>query len=85
MTDEDPVLARRARVAALARAAQRGGYVIYGAALVSFFYGLIAGFSRGISSVVVTALIAGSVLLAPAIIAGYAVKAADRADRDADW
>ena len=85
VTDEDPVLARRARVAALARAGQRGGYILYGAALVTFFYGLIAGFSSGVSAVVVTALVVGSVLLAPAIIAGYAVKAADRADRDAGW
>ena len=85
MTDDDPVLARRARVAALAQAGQRGGYILYGAALVGFFYGLIAGFSRDVSVVVVAALVAGSVLLAPAIIVGYAVRAADRADRDADW
>lgn len=85
MTEDDPVLHRRARVAALARAGQGGGYLLYGAALVVFFYGLIAGFSRGVSAVVVAALVAGSVVLAPAIIAGYAVRAADRADRDADW
>lgn len=85
MTEDDPVLHRRARVAALARAGQGGGYILYGAALVVFFYGLIAGFSRGVSAVVVAALVAGSVVLAPAIIAGYAVRAADRADRDADW
>ena len=85
MTDDDPVLARRARVATFARAGQRGGYILYGAALVVFFYGLIAGFSGRVSAVVVTALVAGSVLLAPAIIAGYAVRAAERADRDADW
>ena len=85
MTEDDPVLHRRARVAALARAGQGGGYLLYGAALVVFFYGLIAGFSRGVSAVVVAALVAGSVILAPAIIAGYAVRAADRADRDADW
>jgi hypothetical protein len=30
-------------------------------------------------------LIAGSVVLAPAIVFAYAVKAADRADRDNDW
>lgn len=85
MTGEDPVLARRARVAALAALAQRGGYLLYGVALLVFFYGLVFGFARGVASVVVAALVAGSVLLAPAIIAGYAVRAADRADRDDDW
>ena len=36
-------------------------------------------------TVVVASLIAGSVLLAPSIVIGYAVKAADRADRDGTW
>jgi cation transporter-like permease len=85
VTDDDPILARRARAAALASLAQRGGYVLYGAALALFFYGLVAGFSRGVATLVVIALVAGSVLLAPAIIVGYAVRAADRADRDDDW
>ena len=29
--------------------------------------------------------VAGSLVLAPAIVFGYAVKAADRADRDGSW
>jgi hypothetical protein len=85
VNDGDPVLAQRARVAAVAGHAQRGGYVLYGIALVVFFYGLAAGFSHGVSTTVVVALMAGSVLLAPAIIVGYAVRAADRADREDDW
>ncbi len=85
MDGDDPVLDRRARVAALARAGQRGGYLLYGVALVVFFYGLVFGFSSAVAAVVVVAVLAGSALLAPAIIAGYGVRAADRADRDDDW
>lgn len=85
MAEPDPVLARRARIAQLASLGQRTGYLLYGAALVVFFYGLVAGFSDRVSTLIVGALVLGSVLLAPAIIAGYAVRAADRADRDDDW
>lgn len=85
MTEDDPVLAKRARISEWARLGQRLGYVLYVVALVVFFYGLIAGFSSAVSAIVVAALVGGSVVLAPAIIVGYAVRAADRADREDDW
>jgi hypothetical protein len=80
--ESDPVLARRALVARLALLGQRLGYLLYGAAVVLFVVGFIVGFTPAVVTVIVTAMIIGSVLLAPAIVAGYAVKAAAREDRE---
>ncbi len=77
---QDPVLARRARMAALARAGSRVGYACIAVAVVAFFVGLSAGYELW-GAVVVVGLGASAVTLAPAIVLGYAVKAADREDR----
>jgi UPF0716 family protein affecting phage T7 exclusion len=78
----DPVLVRRRRVARAARVGQNAGYALFGAAVVLFLAGFLLGFTPGVVSAVVACLAVGSVLLAPAIVAGYAVKAADREDRE---
>lgn len=62
--------------------AQRIGYAMFGVAIVAFFVGFFAGFTDAIVSLIVAMLVAGSILLAPAIVAGYAVKAAEREDRE---
>ena len=62
--------------------AQRIGYAMFGVAIVAFFVGFFAGFTDAIVSLIVAMLGAGSILLAPAIVAGYAVKAAEREDRE---
>ena len=85
MSEPDPVLARRARVSTIATIMQRTGYTLYAFATVVFFYGLFTDFSSRVATLIVIGLVAGSILLAPAIIVGYAVRAADRADRDDDW
>jgi hypothetical protein len=76
------VLARRRQIARAAELGQRAGYGLFGAAIVLFVAGFVAGFTPLVATLVVVALVVGSVLLAPAIIAGYAVKAADREDRE---
>ncbi|HUP71533.1 MAG TPA: hypothetical protein VM282_00655 [Acidimicrobiales bacterium] len=80
--EPDPVLVRRAQVARLAILGQRIGYLLYGAAMVLFVIGFIIGFTPAVVTTIVTAMIIGSALLAPAIVAGYAVKAAAREDRE---
>ncbi|HKE74982.1 MAG TPA: hypothetical protein VKB57_15275 [Acidimicrobiales bacterium] len=80
--DDDPVLARRRRIARAAEVGQRAGYGLFGLALVVFVVGFAVGFTPAVVTVVVVALVVGSVLLAPAIIAGYAVKAAEREERE---
>ena len=82
MTDQDdPILAKRARAARLAEAGQRVGYACYLLAVAVFVVGAVNGFEGWVVALVVAALVAGSVTLLPAIILGYAVKAAEREDR----
>jgi hypothetical protein len=76
----DPVLDRRRRIAGLVKLGKRAGYGLYLVAVVLFFVGLAAGYTSTITSVIVTSLIVGSLVLAPAIVFGYAVKAAERED-----
>ena len=78
---DDPILVRRRRIARLAELGQRIGYALFGVAIVAFVVAFIAGFSPGWVTLIVGSMIVGSIFLAPAIVAGYAVKAADREDR----
>jgi hypothetical protein len=80
--EPDPVLARRARIARLTELGQRVGYALFGLAIVVFVIGFVAGYSDFLVAVIVTSLVVGSVVLAPAIVFGYAVKAAEREDRE---
>lgn len=84
MTDPstDPVIVRRRRLAHWADRGQRAGYALFGVAIVLFVVGFVVGFSSGMVTAVVATLVAGSLVLAPAIVIGYAVRAADRDDRD---
>jgi hypothetical protein len=77
----DPVRARRKQVARWTLLANRIGYLCFAVALALFFIGFAVGFNPALASAVAAALIVGSVLLAPAIIVGYAVKAAEKDDR----
>ena len=76
----DPVLTQRARARRLADLGQRVGYGLFGLALLLFFVGLIGDFSSTISTAIITCVVIGSIVLAPAIVVGYAVKAAVRDD-----
>jgi hypothetical protein len=78
----DPILARRRRIARLADTGQRIGYTLFGVAVVAFVIGFFVGFRSAWVTLIVTCLAVGSILLAPAIVAGYAVKAAEREDRE---
>ena len=78
----DPVLERRQRISRLVSAGKRVGYGLFGAAVVLFFVGLVAGYGGGIATAIVVAIVIGSVVLAPAIVFGYAVRAAEREDRE---
>lgn len=78
----DPVRARRQQVAKYTRLANRAGYLCWAVAIVTFVVGFIGDFNEAISRIVMTALVVGSVLLAPSIILGYAIKAAEREDRE---
>ena len=80
--ETDPIRIRRARIARWVEIGQRLGYGLFGVAIVGFVAGFVAGFESAYVTVVVACLLAGSAVLAPAIVFGYAVKAAEREDRE---
>lgn len=78
---DDPVIVRRARIKKLTDLGSRTGYSCFGLAIVLFFVALMTGFPFVIVMIVITLMAIGSVVLLPAIILGYGVKAADAEDR----
>jgi len=62
--------------------ANRVGYLCFAISMVVFAVALATSFNSLASTVIITGLIVGSILLAPAIVLGYAVKAAERDDRE---
>jgi hypothetical protein len=78
----DRIRARRQQVARWSLLANRIGYLCFGVAIAVFVIGFALGFTAGVVAVVVVALVVGSALLLPSIILGYAVKAAEREDRE---
>ncbi len=77
----DPVRAKRARIAGLVSAGQRLGYCLFLVAIVGFGVGFVTGFDGVVRTTIIGCLVVGSLVLAPAIVFGYAVKAAEREDR----
>lgn len=80
LDSHDDVLARRAQIKRLVDLGQRIGYGLFGVAVVGFFVGLIVDFTDPLVTVIVVSMVVGSVILAPAIVFGYGVKAAERDD-----
>jgi len=81
-TAVDPVRARRQKIAKYTLLANRIGYLFYALAIATFIIGFAISFNATVSAVVIGSLVIGSILLAPAIVLGYAVKAAERDDRE---
>jgi hypothetical protein len=80
---QDPILVRRDRYQRLAAGGLRIGYTLLGLAIVAFLVGALSGFGSPAVTATVVGLVGACVILPPAIIAGYAVKAAEREDRQA--
>ena len=79
---DDPVLARRASIARWCDSGKRIGYTAYGVAVVLFFVGFFAGFRSWMTTTITLLLVVGGLILMPAIVLAYGVKAADRDDRE---
>jgi len=82
VVDDDPVLARRARIARAAAVGKRVGYLALAVAIVAFFVGVVAGFPAWTVSVTITGLVVACVVLPLPIVLGYGVRAAAREDRE---
>ena len=79
-SNNDPVRSRRQTISRINDAANRLGYLLWAIAMVCFVTAFIIGFKGPLVTAVTACIIAGSILLAPSIIIGYAVKAAERDD-----
>jgi membrane protein YdbS with pleckstrin-like domain len=78
--DDDPVRRRRRQVARWTLVANRVGYLVLALAMALFVIAFAVGFSSVMAGLVIACLIVSFVLLAPSIVLGYAVKAAERDD-----
>ena len=76
----DPVRAQRAKIAKWTLLANRVGYLFFGVAMAVFFIGFGFRFNGAIVAIVTGCIIAGSILLAPALVIGYGIKKAERED-----
>jgi hypothetical protein len=81
VVSDDPVLARRARIARAAALGKRIGYLALGVAIVSFVAGAITSFARWTVVVSTVGLVTACVVLPIPIVLGYGVRAAAREDR----
>lgn len=79
---DEAVLAHRARLAALVKVGKRVGYGLFAYAIVAFAIGAAVGFSPVLVDTIVAAMAIGSVLLIPAIVFGYGIRAAEREERE---
>jgi len=79
---EDPVRARRSRIARLVVLGKRCGYSLFGIAVALFVAGFFDDFGPPIGPSIVASLVVGSLVLAPAIVFGYAVRAGERDDHE---
>ncbi|HOT78399.1 MAG TPA: hypothetical protein PKY13_00355 [Microthrixaceae bacterium] len=77
---DDPVLIRRAQVARWSAMAKRAGYLTILVAMIVFVIGFATEFGPAVTGIIVGCLVASAVLLIPALIFGYGVKAAERED-----
>jgi hypothetical protein len=77
---DDPVRRRRRQVAHWTLLANRIGYLVLALAMALFVIAFVVGFSATMATLVIVCLIMSFVLLAPSIVLGYAVKAAERDD-----
>ena len=82
LDSHDDVLARRERIRRLVDLGQRIGYGLFGVAIVGFLVGFVVDFTDPLVTVIVVSMVVGSVILAPAIVFGYGVKAAEREDAE---
>ncbi len=78
----DPVRGHRGQASQWAGLGKRAGYALFLVAIVLFLLAMLTEFSGLLAVSVIACLVLGSIVLAPAIVVGYGVKAAEREDRE---
>jgi hypothetical protein len=82
MANPDPIQVKRQQAYRLSKLAKRIGYGLWGVSIVAYIVGSVDRFTSTITSIITGCLIAGSVVLIPAIIVAYGVRAGAREDRE---
>ncbi len=80
-SSDDPVVARRERIARRVRWASRAGYGALAVAVVAFAAGLAADFPRWLVNLSIAGLVVTCLILPITIILGYGIRAAERDER----
>ena len=78
----DPVRVRRRQFAKYTLLANRIGYLLYAVSLTVFILAFALKFTPTMVTIITVCLVIGSILLAPSIVLGHAIKAAEREDRE---
>ena len=81
-SNHDPILVKRALISNWAKRATNFGYSLFGASMIAVLWGVIVDFTPNTSRVATISLISGCIVLAPAILVQYSVKAAVRDERE---
>lgn len=79
---DDPVRARRARIARLVAAGKRIGYGALLVAIVAFFVGVVSDFPTWTVVASTAGLVVACVVLPLPIVLGYGIRAAERDERE---
>jgi len=82
VVSDDPVLARRERIARFVKVGKRIGYIALLVAIVAFFVGVATEFPSWSVTVSIAGLAIACLVLPLPIVLGYGVRAADREDRE---
>jgi hypothetical protein len=82
VVNDDPVLARRARIARIAALGKRLGYLALGVSIAGFAAGVVTEFAEWTVVVSTTGLVLACIILPVPIVLGYGVRAADREERN---
>jgi ABC-type transport system involved in cytochrome bd biosynthesis fused ATPase/permease subunit len=80
--EPDPIRRRRTQVARWTLLANRVGYLVLAISMALFVIAFAVGFSSPMAGLIIATLVVSFVLLAPSIVLGYAVKAAERDDAE---
>jgi len=79
---DDPIIARRERIARFGAIGKRIGYLALLVAIVAFFIGVATSFPSWTVTVSIAGLAIACLVLPLQIVLGYGVRAADREDRE---
>lgn len=82
VVSDDPVIARRERIARFVAIGKRVGYLALLVAIVAFFVGVVASFPSWTVTVSIAGLAIACVVLPLPIVLGYGIRAAQREDRE---